>query len=75
MATFVGVQPKGGTNPTLAHDHDPLDEFTAELVIVGEQPAGAVAPTVKSIPKRKDEDLGLFGVIASPTRVAKKTIS
>ena len=62
MATFAGVDPKGGTNPVLSHDQDPLDAFTGELVLKGEDPKGTTAPTVKSMPKRKDDEPTVFGI-------------
>ncbi len=66
MATFVGKDPKSAADPVLAHDHEPLDPFTGELVIVGEQPLNAVNPDVKSMPRRREDEQTLFGFVRNP---------
>ena len=59
---FRGEDPLNAADPVLSHDQDPLDEFTGELVLGGEDPKDATAPTVKSMPKRKDDEPTVFGI-------------
>lgn len=63
MATFAGVDPKGGADPVLSHDHEPLDSFSGSLVLTGKDPKSAADPTVKSMPRRrKGDEPTLYGV-------------
>ena len=60
---FRGLDPITASNPVIAHDQDPLDPFTGELVIVGEQPLNAANPDVKSMPRRKEDEQTLLGLV------------
>lgn len=53
MATFVGKHPKDAADPTLAHDHEPMDPWTQPLVFAGEQKPSDPDPAVHAMPRRK----------------------